>query len=50
VALAVRTESPIFASEDVLDEAGHEEPADEADEILAEFQTFIDQVSPEDFA
>ena len=55
VALAVRTDSPIFASEDVLDEAGHEEAvedpdeADDADEILAEFQNFIDQVSPDDF-
>ena len=56
VALAVRTDSPIFASEDVLDEAGHEEAveetdeADDPDEILAEFQSFIDQVSPDDFA
>lgn len=50
VAIAVRTQSPLFATEEVLDEAGHEEPADEADEILAEFQSFIDQVSPDDFA
>lgn len=50
VAIAVRSRSPLFASEEVLDEAGHEEPADEADEILAEFQSFIEQVSPDDFA
>jgi uncharacterized protein len=50
VALAVRAEAALFASEAVLDEAAHEEPADEADEILAEFQSFIDQVSPDDFA
>lgn len=50
VAIAVRTRCPLFATEEVLDDAGHEEPADEADEILAEFQTFIEQVSPDDFA
>jgi len=60
VALAVRTDVPIFASNAVLDEAAHlpEEDADEvdetdaeaeADDILDEFRSFIDQVNPEDF-
>jgi bifunctional DNase/RNase len=54
VALSLRTGSPIFADEGVLDEAAQEEVVEEAPEeeeqILAEFQDFIDTVSPEDFA
>ncbi len=54
VALSLRTGSPIFANEEVLDEAAQEEvveePAEEEEQILAEFQDFIDTVSPEDFA
>jgi bifunctional DNase/RNase len=54
IALAVRTGSPIFASEEVLEEAGQEVVEDEAgppdDEIIEEFHDFIEQVSPEDFA
>lgn len=60
IALAARLGTPIFASEDVLDEAGHveeeDEPteADEAegnpDEVVAEFREFIDNVNPDDFA
>ena len=57
VALAVRVGCPIFAAEEVLDEAGfvEEESADdEGDEspeaVVEEFRQFIDQVSPEDFA
>ena len=56
VALAVRAQAPIFAAPEVLDDAAHvpEEPeaSDEdadADEILDEFRSFIDQVNPEDF-
>jgi bifunctional DNase/RNase len=55
LALALRTGSPIFASEDVLDEAGHpaepeavgEEPAEE---VVEQFKEFIEHVNPEDFA
>jgi bifunctional DNase/RNase len=56
VALAVRSQSPIFASAAVLDAAGTEaaldvEPdADDADSLVAEFADFIEQISPEDFA
>lgn len=54
IALAVRTETPIYASAAVLDDAATvpelEEPDDEdADEIIDEFRDFIDQVKPEDF-
>ena len=53
VALAVRVDAPIFASEDVLDDAANpaEEEGGEAqqDEIVDEFRQFIEQVKPEDF-
>jgi bifunctional DNase/RNase len=55
IALAVRVDAPIYASEDVLDEAAAP-PTDtdgdpeEQDEIVDQFREFIDQVNPEDFA
>lgn len=52
VALAVRTGSPIFATEELLEEAGYveqPEPAS-AEEVVEEFREFIQNVSPEDFA
>jgi len=55
IALAVRTGSPLFVNEGVLDEAGQEqaeaEDDDEVedDEILDEFRDFIEHVNPEDF-
>ena len=54
IALAARTGSPIYAAEDVLDEAGYlEEPeveeAEEA-EVVEQFKDFLDSVNPEDFA
>lgn len=54
IALAVRTGCPIFAEEEVLDEAGFVEDVDVDDEspeaVVEEFKQFIDNVSPEDFA
>jgi bifunctional DNase/RNase len=54
IALAVRTGCPIFAEEDVLDEAGFVEEVEEESEspeaVVEEFRQFIDTVSPEDFA
>jgi hypothetical protein len=56
VALAVRRDVDIFASETLLDEAGQPAAAadddddEQADEIIDEFKDFIDNVSPEDFA
>lgn len=51
IALALRTGSPVFAAEDVLDEAGIEMPADEeeAEAEVEAFREFLDQVTPEDF-
>jgi bifunctional DNase/RNase len=54
IALAVRVGAPIFAAEEVVDEAATvvEEEADEpeSDEVVEQFREFIDNVSPEDFA
>ncbi len=54
IALALRTQSPIFADDGLLDEYGQEqadeeEPAEESQEILEEFRDFIENVNPEDF-
>jgi bifunctional DNase/RNase len=54
IALAVRTSSPIFADEALLDQAAVEAPeadADEGDEeaILDEFRDFLDDIKPDDF-
>ena len=57
IALAVRTGSPIFAEEGVLEEAGQEaeveaaaESGEQEEEILEEFRDFIERVNPDDFA
>ena len=55
IALAARTGSPIYADEDVLEEAGYlEEEAEPeevpAEEVVEQFRDFIDSVNPEDFA
>ena len=51
IALAARTGSPIFADEEVLEQAAYR--ADEGDEeqaeVLEQFREFIDTVKPEDF-
>ena len=49
IALAVRSECPIFADEDVLTEASILIPNDEEQEV-EKFREFLDQVEPEDFA
>ncbi len=53
VALAVRVGAPVFAAEQVLDEAGQipsaVESDDTSDELVDEFRRFIDEVNPEDF-
>jgi bifunctional DNase/RNase len=55
IALAVRVDAPIFASEAVLDEAAAppaepEGDEEEQEEIVDQFREFIDQVNPDDFA
>jgi bifunctional DNase/RNase len=59
IALAVRTGSPVFALDAVLDEAGvdpatvagddEESSGGDPDTVVEEFRAFIDQVRPEDF-
>ena len=48
IALALRTNSPIFGAEEVLDEAGIAIPDEQEDEV-EKFREFLDQISPEDF-
>ena len=51
IALALRTGAQIFASEEILDEAGvaiPEEPEDNETEV-EKFREFLDTISPEDF-
>ncbi|MDQ5815998.1 MAG: bifunctional nuclease family protein [Actinomycetota bacterium] len=49
IALAVRINAPIFAAEDVLEQAGIELRDDEETEV-EKYREFLDQVTPEDFA
>ena len=48
IALAVRMAVPIFANEDVLNEASILIPGDEEEEV-EKFREFLDNVTPEDF-
>jgi uncharacterized protein len=48
IALALRTGTPIFGAEEVLEEAGIAIPDEQEDEV-EKFREFLDQISPEDF-
>lgn len=55
IALAVRAGCPIFADEELLEDAAFVDDADadpdvDPDEVVEEFRHFIDNVSPDDFA
>ena len=52
IAIAVRYEEgvPIFAEESVLEEAGVVFEADDEEEQVEQFRTFLDEITPEDFA
>ena len=50
IALALRTGTPIFGAEEVLDEAGISIPRAEQEDEVEKFREFLDQISPEDFA
>lgn len=52
IALAVRSNTPIFADAEVLDEASILIPTEEKEEEqeVERFREFLDQVTPEDFA
>ena len=51
IALAVRTEAPIFVSIELLESNGIEfdQEVEDVEEFVKEFKEFLDQVSPEDF-
>ena len=53
IALAVRCAAPLYASDELIDEAGQEPPSEpdphDDDEIIDEFKDFIENVNPEDF-
>ena len=53
IALAVRTNTPIFAEEAVVEEVGFRESdpqeAEQSEEVVEEFKEFLDNISPEDF-
>ena len=48
IALAVRINAPIFAAEEVLEQAGIE-LRDEEETEVEKFREFLDQINPEDF-
>ncbi len=58
MALAVRTASPLFVSDELMDSEGILLPTDDDDdgesatpeELVGEFRQFLDTVRPEDFS
>ena len=48
IAIALRTGSPILASEELLEEAGIEIP-DQSEDEIERFKEFLDEINPEDF-
>jgi bifunctional DNase/RNase len=56
VAVAVRTESPLFVSDELMESEGiiltleaDDEEEDTPEELVGQFRQFLDQVRPEDF-
>jgi bifunctional DNase/RNase len=58
VAVAVRTETPLFVSDDLMESEGimlalesdeEDESSDTPDELVGQFRQFLDSVKPEDF-
>ena len=52
LALAVRTQAPIFAAESVIEESAieFEHEVEDTEEVVEKFKDFLDNVTPEDFA
>jgi bifunctional DNase/RNase len=52
IALALRTDAPIFASDAVIDEASVliEDIVEDEDAVVDEFRAFLDEIDPSDFA
>jgi bifunctional DNase/RNase len=49
VAIAVRTDAPVFASRELLDQAGVQIHDEEDEDEIAKFREFLDRIEPEDF-
>lgn len=51
IALAVRTDAPIYVAEDVIIESAieFEHEVEDTEEVVTKFRKFLDEVSPEDF-
>ena len=51
IAIAVRTEAPIFVSEEVITESGieFEHEVEAIEDVVEQFRQFLDEVTPEDF-
>lgn len=51
IALAVRTEAPIFASRELLEANGieFEQEGEDVEDLVSEFRDFLEEISPEDF-
>ena len=52
LALAVRTDAPIYAADEVIEESAieFEHEVEDTEEVVEKFKDFLDNVSPEDFA
>ncbi len=50
IALAIRADAPIFADERVIEESAVEFENETEEEMVAEFRTFLDEVTPDEFA
>jgi bifunctional DNase/RNase len=52
IALALRADAPIYAADEVIEESAIEFEGEEVDEeaIVSEFKSFLDEVTPEEFA
>ena len=52
LALAVRSDFPIFAAEEVIEESSieFEHEVEDQEEVVEKFKDFLDEVTPEDFA
>jgi len=52
LALAVRTDAPIFAADDLIEENAieFEHEVDDTEDIVERFRDFLDKVTPDDFA
>lgn len=52
IAIAIRTEAPIFVADDVMEESAVEFEGEEVseEEMVSQFKQFLDTVTPEEFA